>query len=58
MAGRGGKMVWLLGQGQLRVLGKNLYKAEGYYLVFLTEVYFNIFDSDIINRPGVTGAVL
>ena len=43
MAGRGGKMVWVLGQGQLRVLGRNVYKTDGDYRVFLSEVHFLIF---------------
>ena len=52
MAGRGGKMAWLLGQGQLRVLGSDLYKAEGYYLVVFTEVCFKTFAVAIFVQKG------
>ena len=36
-------MVWVLGQGQLRVLGSNLLKTYCEYPVFFLEVHFLIF---------------
>ena len=47
MARRGGKMVWLLGQGQLRVLGSDLLKLTVTVHFFWSELHFIISNREL-----------